>query len=469
MVTFHQYQMTDKDKDDPLAAKHSATGEYFGMVEKRRTTDILFLLLIIAMWVVMTVFGVDSVQNGDPWRLIRPVNDEGQICGQTEEVQDLTRFYTVLTNGIGVCVDSCQTFNSSLTSTDPDDYYCLNSIYENVGTGATLEAYISTTCFSNGEFDIDSNCGCQMKFTTEDVLLRCTFTESSIRNEFDSQRVKNYLINFVGDVYDVKGLIFGYGSGAAVVLGFIWITVLRFQIFSMIFTWTSVILVEAAFIVMMYLAWVTAEDWDDDEYETHTTSEIVGLRVFATLMLILSVIWFLFICINCKNIQLAIRCLGLTAEAVESMPLIIFTPVMQVTALVIFGVPWAIYMFHTASLGSLETTSYELNGITINYVTYSVDQEIAGRLFYLFFCFLWTGEWILAVGSIIISIAIATWYFTKPDERGLAKGSNMLCKAYGETIRYHLGTAAFGSLIVAIVEFIRYWILYLEAKMKVCM
>ena len=44
--------------------------------EKRRTTDVLFLLAIIAMWVVMTIVGAISIPNGNPYRLISHVDDK---------------------------------------------------------------------------------------------------------------------------------------------------------------------------------------------------------------------------------------------------------------------------------------------------------------------------------------------------------------------------------------------------------
>ena len=43
--------------------------------EKRRTTDFLFLLGIIAMWVVMTIVGAISIPNGNPYRLVSPMDD----------------------------------------------------------------------------------------------------------------------------------------------------------------------------------------------------------------------------------------------------------------------------------------------------------------------------------------------------------------------------------------------------------
>lgn len=39
-------------------------------------------------------------------------------------------------------------------------------------------------------------------------------------------------------------------------------------------------------------------------------------------------------------------------------------------------------------------------------------------------------------------------------------------KSFGRAVRYHLGTIAFGSLLIAIVEFIRAVITYIEKKSK---
>ncbi len=49
--------------------------------EKRRTTDCLFLIGICAMWVVMTIVGAVSIPNGDPLRLVSPMDEKvGPYC-----------------------------------------------------------------------------------------------------------------------------------------------------------------------------------------------------------------------------------------------------------------------------------------------------------------------------------------------------------------------------------------------------
>ena len=44
--------------------------------EERRTTDVIFLLILLCTWVAMTVLGADAGKTGDPNALISPYNDK---------------------------------------------------------------------------------------------------------------------------------------------------------------------------------------------------------------------------------------------------------------------------------------------------------------------------------------------------------------------------------------------------------
>jgi hypothetical protein len=61
---------------------------------------------------------------------------------------------------------------------------------------------------------------------------------------------------------------------------------------------------------------------------------------------------------------------------------------------------------------------------------------VAGRLAWMFFCYLWTSEFIIAMGLLIVAIAVSKWYFVKPDARGVVNGNSMLASGYWNTLRY---------------------------------
>ena len=229
MSLVHLYQFADDDEKEPLSHKHSVHGSFEGCVKNRRTTDVIFLIGIIAMWVAMTIIGVSNIHTGNPYRLIAPINDQGQVCGFDSAVKSEKYFYTVLDNGAGVCADSCPSTNSSFTSTDVNDYYCLHSIMASFGvTDATLSLYISNNCFAHGEYDFTTYCGCALKLTSTSIFHRCTIDNADYRDLFKTQAAKGYLTSFVADILQARGLIFGLGGGVSFLVAFLWVTFLRF-------------------------------------------------------------------------------------------------------------------------------------------------------------------------------------------------------------------------------------------------
>ena len=67
------------------------------------------------------------------------------------------------------------------------------------------------------------------------------------------------------------------------------------------------------------------------------------------------------------------------------------------------------------------------------------------------------------ISAITIAVACAKWYFT-PEGTITAVSSLTVFRSYGITMRYHWGTAAFGSLLIAVVQFIRSFLLYVQKQ-----
>mmetsp|Transcript_20140 Transcript_20140/g.9333 ORF Transcript_20140/g.9333 Transcript_20140/m.9333 type:complete len:85 (-) Transcript_20140:620-874(-) len=78
-----------------------------------------------------------------------------------------------------------------------------------------------------------------------------------------------------------------------------------------------------------------------------------------------------------------------------------------------------------------------------------------------FFGLLWINCFIGAFTEFIMAVAIAVWYFSH-DEEGTGEPNRPIWKGVKWGICYHAGTLAFGSLILAIVQFIKYMLHYLE-------
>lgn len=84
--------------------------------------------------------------------------------------------------------------------------------------------------------------------------------------------------------------------------------------------------------------------------------------------------------------------------------------------------------------------------------------------FYNVFLFFWLANFVIALGQVTLAGAFASYYwaFKKPDDIP----ATPLFASLGRAIRYHTGSLAFGSLILAIVQVIRVVLEYLDHKLK---
>uniref|UniRef100_A0A8C2ADB4 Choline transporter-like protein n=1 Tax=Cyprinus carpio TaxID=7962 RepID=A0A8C2ADB4_CYPCA len=84
--------------------------------------------------------------------------------------------------------------------------------------------------------------------------------------------------------------------------------------------------------------------------------------------------------------------------------------------------------------------------------------------FYNLFLFFWCANFVTALGQVTLAGAFASYYwaFKKPDDIPAFPIFNSL----GRALRYHTGSLAFGSLILAIVQIIRVILEYLDQKLK---
>ncbi|XP_056426514.1 choline transporter-like protein 2 isoform X2 [Hyla sarda] len=80
------------------------------------------------------------------------------------------------------------------------------------------------------------------------------------------------------------------------------------------------------------------------------------------------------------------------------------------------------------------------------------------------FMFLWLANFVIALGQVTLAGAFASYYwaFKKPEDMPAFP----IFSSFGRALRYHTGSLAFGSLILAIVQLIRIMLEYLDHKLK---
>jgi len=89
---------------------------------------------------------------------------------------------------------------------------------------------------------------------------------------------------------------------------------------------------------------------------------------------------------------------------------------------------------------------------------------------------LWNVQFLIYLVYMTLAGAIANWYFTpRHADGGKMRGDGdrelshtPIWDSVVRTVRFHIGTVAFASLIIAIVQFIRYCVNYLQDTLKKC-
>lgn len=91
------------------------------------------------------------------------------------------------------------------------------------------------------------------------------------------------------------------------------------------------------------------------------------------------------------------------------------------------------------------------------------EYTIYLQIFNLFMLF-WLVNFVIALGQITLAGAFASYYWAFNKSKDIP--TFPLLSSFGRTLRYHLGSLAFGSLIIAIVQIIRVFLEYLDSKLK---
>jgi hypothetical protein len=105
---------------------------------------------------------------------------------------------------------------------------------------------------------------------------------------------------------------------------------------------------------------------------------------------------------------------------------------------------WLVQMAYVASIGQIGPAKPPLSFLP----SVKWTDEIRYALIYQLFGYLWLNAFMIGATQFVIAATAAIWYFTSTSD---SNGSGSIFRGYYWVVRYHLGTIAFGSLLIAIV------------------
>mmetsp|Transcript_11641 Transcript_11641/g.31727 ORF Transcript_11641/g.31727 Transcript_11641/m.31727 type:complete len:793 (-) Transcript_11641:1356-3734(-) len=222
---------------------------------------------------------------------------------------------------------------------------------------------------------------------------------------------------------------------------------------------------------------------------------VTGIVILITLLMI-------------SRLRIAIACIKVTSQAVGAMPSILFFPLLPFifeVGLLIYWVAVTALLYSSGTLkpecrnpfsetpftfsGMMNITSATQPGsppaqaetdcyadLDIDQqrvlcgddpnckITYEWDDQLKYSFIYHFFGLLWTNQFIVGFSSVTIAGAIGSFYWAGGDSAHMP--TFPVLTALKNTAIYHGGSIAFGAFIMAVIQFVRAVLEYIDRKTR---
>ncbi|KAL4219653.1 hypothetical protein ACF0H5_022225 [Mactra antiquata] len=286
----------------------------------------------------------------------------------------------------------------------------------------------------------------------------------------------------------------------------LWIVLMRW--IAGVMVWLTIFLFIGVFGFSSFWCFKSYMDVKDTEQSFHIHMAVLTFSfsqekfwlAFGIISVIILAIVLLILLILCQRIRIAIALIKESSRAVGSMLMTLIFPVFIYVLEIGVIAYWLISSVYLASTGreptfQLNTSEYILSNGSYDYS--SIKQktsslfdeipcdtaqndtlsELCGvlkhaeegkytiylQIFNLFMLF-WMVNFCIALGEMALAGAFASYYWAFEKPRDIP--TFPLLNSVGRCFRYHLGSLAFGSLIIAIIQIIRVLLEYVDHKLK---
>lgn len=422
----------------------------FATYKQRSCTDILILLLYVASWFATIVLISSAAGAGaDPNSIIRGVDIDGNICGKTTGFEDRKLagwiYPTPQYFDLKVCVADCaetETDNRFALKHETTKFlfYCLPT-FDNVVNGS-----VSIQIEVTGDFESASRAASRA----------------------------------VGDLFVAWPIIFA-SAFIALVWAFIYIAASR--IFAKYLVWGMIIVIIAGGGILGGFLFKRGAEEDDEV----APERAKALKIAGGIVLGITALFFLVVFALRQRIRIAIEVVREASRAISDVKSIVFFPIIPFFVAIGYFAFWIFIAIYIFSVGEDKefvfpdalkedaiTGAPTAHAARTSYVDHEFDESYKGAMAFHFFNLLWNTQVFIYFTYMVVAGAISQWYFTRRDDKGRklrGSGEHELphwavynsCK---RTCRFHMGTICFGALLIAIIQFIRVIVHYIEKKTR---
>jgi len=302
-------------------------------------------------------------------------------------------------------------------------------------------------------------------------------------------------MRYVNDVQKSWYLVMLCGLVLPMLLSAVWMVMLRYL--AGVVVWVSVVVVNLALIALTIILWMKAgyigeghlnalAKYAGQEYTVDlpaytdpsegSKENMTGLAIASS---VATAVVFLVTLVSMRAVRTAINVLKVGVQSMAAAPMSVLFPLglpfISMYVLVVYWLLAAVYIFSAGTVAQydcdVDTTFVGLGGnpacaaderCQCDYGIH-FDKGLGAMLGFHFFGLLWTSQFIIAITLTTLAGAVAPFYWT----RGVAgEVKAPVSSSLKRTLRYSLGSLAFGSFIMAVIQFVRAVVKYMEHKMK---
>lgn len=445
-------------------------------VKSRGCTDIIVLLIFILFWAGMIYIAAFGIMHGDAFRLVYGYDSFGNTCDSDNTDRKIENvslsgmnmkgrpyvFFMDVTDPFrskSICVNRCP-------DTQRDTIYDVRLFSQTWGS-ELCEYDVAVTDYANVATSKMGPCPVVPVPASKPLLNRCIPTNlvqlaSNVSKDIISFiNTSDIFQKVLSDLYTCwrEMLVLCF-----IAIAFSGLMVLLIRFLASIIVWVILAVAIVASIVVTGFLWWTYVDIKNklnrDEainlplLDVEINSERAFL-IYSIIATVLTVILLLVVLIMRKRIALVVALFYEAGKCIAAMPCLLIQPIYTFFILMGFFMYWVIVL---AYLSTSEIPSRNEYG----FVKYTKHETVSYLWWYHLIGLIWTSEFIIACQQLVVCGSVATWYFSRNKE---SLGCPII-SSIKMLVFHHLGSVAFGALIITAVKLPRMILMYLHKKMK---
>ena len=458
--------------------------------ENRKCRDCLCCIIFIIFFIGCLITALVGFVFGKPQKILYPYDEDGHACGYDKGYENykLLYFYNVLENleklkikdiVNAFCVKECpytkydkkeyEKKNITLVCKGTENNPSCNVNYKNYYRSKSL---LKRFCFPSDDEKEEFDNKTQEKILVYDYTKKINIERIVDKSDIDGEYVriealkeentsrvaseklinlsffsKNRLINWISDIFVTKWVIF-----SSVIWSFI--ISMFFLLFLRCCAGLLVFLILVGIFVGLIIISIILRIKMNEYEEKEDDSKAKLFCVLFWVCVVIAVIWLLFVLIMCNRIRLSIALIQISAKYINSNFSVLFIPFLFFILTIGWLVYWVVLTVYLYSSGDFDREHSKI------FATFKWKYHINYLFWYHLFSFFYILAILSALSQFIYASCTSIWYFNY--EKGTE--GHIILTSFKRAFKYHFGSIAFGSLIIAIVRFIMFFLEIFKKK-----